>query len=123
MRGSTLLERVYYSVGGGFVVDTSEPDKPAAGPRFPTRSRPALSSLRLCKENGLSLSTLVLENEKALRPEAEVRAGVMQLVTTMRDCVRAAASAKGILPGGLKVKRRAASLLRKLRADASRAIR
>jgi L-serine dehydratase len=116
---ATLLERVYYSVGGGFVVDEADPEKTsAAAARFPYPFKTGAELLKLCKENGLSMSTLVLENEKTLQPEADVRAGVMKLVNTMRDCVKRGCEREGILPGGLKVKRRAASLLRKLRADA-----
>jgi L-serine dehydratase len=118
--GSTLLERVYYSVGGGFVVDESEPEKAhTSAQALPYPFKTGADLLKMCRENGLSLSTLVLENEKALRPEHEVRAGVMKLVEAMRACVRRGCEREGILPGGLKVKRRAASLHRKLRADAS----
>ena len=116
--GETLLDRVYYSVGGGFVVDQSDPEKASADEKaLPYPFKTGAQLLELCKSNGLSLSTLVLENEKALRPEAEVRAGVMLLVEAMRACVRRGCEREGILPGGLKVKRRAASLHRKLRAD------
>lgn len=117
--GEPLLERVYYSVGGGFVVDQSEPESAEAGSQaFPYPFKTGAELLKLCKDNGLSLSTLVLENEKALRSEAEVRAEVMKLVEAMRACVARGCEREGILPGGLKVKRRAAALHRKLRADA-----
>jgi len=118
--GAPLLERVYYSVGGGFVVDESNPEPQGAAPDavpYPFKSGAEL--LKRCKDQGLSLSTLVLENEKALRSEAEVRAGVMKLVEAMRACVRRGCEREGILPGGLKVKRRAAGLHRKLRADST----
>ncbi len=122
--GALLLERVYYSVGGGFVVDQhgkSEGDGAAAQSHLPYAFRSGADLLRLCKANGLSLSTLALENEKALRPEADVRAGILKLVTTMRACVQRGCEREGILPGGLQVKRRAASLHRKLRAEATSA--
>ena len=118
--GATLLERVYYSVGGGFVVDEANPDKQdAEAQRMPYSFKTGAELLKLCKEHGLSLSTLVLENEKAFRPEAEVRASLLKIVETMRACVRRGCEREGILPGGLKVKRRAASLNRKLRAAAT----
>ncbi|HVJ88566.1 MAG TPA: L-serine ammonia-lyase [Labilithrix sp.] len=118
--GATLLDRVYYSVGGGFVVDESDPEAPlTAGMVLPYPFRTGTELVRLCKDNGLSLSTLVLENEKALRSEADVRSGVLQLVEAMRACVRRGCEREGLLPGGLKVRRRAASLHRKLRADAA----
>ncbi len=118
--GASLLERVYYSVGGGFVVDESNPDtQDAEAQRVPYPFKTGAELLKLCKEHGLSLSTLVLENEKAFRPEAEVRAGLLKIVETMRACVHRGCEREGILPGGLKVKRRAASLNRKLRAAAT----
>ncbi len=116
--GAVLLERVYYSIGGGFVVDEAHPEAGTdASTPFPYPFRSGADLLRLCKEHGLSLSTLVLENEKTLRPEAEVRAGVLRLVEAMRACVRRGCAREGVLPGGLKVKRRANALHLKLRAD------
>jgi L-serine dehydratase len=117
--GATLLERVYYSVGGGFVIEDGRMVKsPDASAPLPYPFRSAADLLRLCKAHGLSLSTLVLENEKTARSEAEVRAGVLRLVEAMRACVRRGCEREGILPGGLKVKRRAAALNRKLKVDA-----
>ena len=117
--GEVLLERVYYSVGGGFVVDEAHADEPimATKDSFPYPFRTGAELLAQCKAHGLSVSTVVLENEKTMRPEAEVRASVLRLVETMRACVRRGCEREGILPGGLKVKRRAAGLHRRLRAD------
>jgi L-serine dehydratase len=123
-QGAMLLERVYYSVGGGFVVDEngkSQGDASASLPELPYAFKSGADLLRLCKANGLSVSTLALENEKVLRPETEVREGILKLVATMRACVRRGCEREGILPGGLKVKRRAAALHRKLRAEAASA--
>ena len=118
--GEVLLERVYYSVGGGFVVDESQKgDELALAATAPYPFRSGADLLRLCKEHGLSLSTLMLENEKAWQPEAQVRAGLLKIIETMRACVVRGCEREGILPGGLKVKRRAAALHRKLRADVS----
>lgn len=127
--GALLLERTYYSVGGGFVIDDAKngTDSVASGADVGPASVSALvypfktgaDLLRLCKAHGLSVSTLALENEKTLQPEADVRAGVLRLVDTMRACVKRGCEREGILPGGLKVKRRAAGLHRKLRAEAS----
>lgn len=132
--GALLLERTYYSVGGGFVIDDEKNGVtnggPAGGSSRVASASPAATAyaypfktgselLRLCKEHGLSISTLALENEKTCASEAEVRAGILRLVETMRACVKRGCEREGILPGGLKVKRRAAGLHRKLRADAS----
>ncbi|MGP3986453.1 L-serine ammonia-lyase [Streptomyces sp. 3N207] len=118
--GTPLLEKTYYSVGGGFVVDED-----AVGEdriklddtilRHPFRTGDEL--LRLTRETGLSVSRLMLENEKAWRTEDEIRAGLLEIWQVMRDCVARGLSQEGILPGGLKVRRRAATSARQLRAE------
>ncbi|MFB7474816.1 L-serine ammonia-lyase [Kitasatospora sp. NPDC056184] len=118
--GSTVLEKTYYSVGGGFVVDEDaigadrvKPDDTAL--KYPFRTGEEL--LRLTRETGLSISGLMLENEKAWRTEEEIRAGLLEIWRVMQECVRAGMSREGILPGGLKVRRRAAAAARALRAE------
>lgn len=119
--GAELASRVFYSVGGGFVVN-AQGEAEGASVRgdgevpHPFTSGEAL--LARCDETGLSVSTLVMENERALRPEAEVRARALRVWAIMRDCVRRGIEREGILPGGLKVRRRAAAMHRRLRADA-----
>ncbi|MET8577855.1 L-serine ammonia-lyase [Streptomyces sp. NPDC005012] len=117
--GEELLHKTYYSVGGGFVVDEE-----AVGAdrvklddtvlKHPFRTGDEL--LRLTKETGLSVSSLMLENEKAWRTEEEIRAGLLDIWRVMRECVDRGMSREGILPGGLKVRRRAAVTARQLRA-------
>ncbi len=121
--GGVLLERIYYSVGGGFVVDHS--GAPADG-SLPAQQAPArypfnnaAELLALAEEHGLSISSLMLANECLHEPEPVVRARVLTLWAAMDACVRRGCEREGILPGGLKVKRRAASLHRRLRAEAS----
>ncbi|WP_149184106.1 L-serine ammonia-lyase [Streptomyces sp. TRM49041] len=118
--GATLLEKTYYSVGGGFVVDED-----AVGAdrivlddtvlKYPFRTGDEL--LRLTRETGLSISALMLENEKAWRTEDEIREGLLEIWRVMRECVARGMSREGILPGGLKVRRRAANTARKLRSE------
>ncbi len=115
--GTELKSKVYYSVGGGFVVneeaagiDRIVPDTTRL--RYPFKSADDL--VRLCKEHSLSVSQLMLENEKAWRTEEETRSGLLKIWQVMQDCVRHGCENEGILPGGLKVKRRAAELYRKL---------
>ena len=117
-----LLERTYYSVGGGFVIDDEHQGgaAPATVPGAPPLPYPFKSGAELlaqCHTHGLSISTLVLENEKVARSETEVRAGALHLLETMRACVKRGCEREGILPGGLKVKRRAAALFRQLRLE------
>ncbi|MFI5797249.1 L-serine ammonia-lyase [Streptomyces sp. NPDC051677] len=118
--GAELLAKTYYSVGGGFVVDEE-----AVGAdriklddtvlKYPFRTGDDL--LRLTKETGLSISSLMLENERAWRTEDEIRAGLLEIWRVMQGCVSRGMSREGILPGGLRVRRRAAMTARQLRAE------
>ncbi|MET9395414.1 L-serine ammonia-lyase [Streptomyces sp. NPDC006624] len=118
--GAELLTKTYYSVGGGFVVDED-----AVGAdriklddtvlKYPFRTGDEL--LRLTEETGLSISALMLENERAWRTEEEIRAGLLEIWRVMQACVARGMSREGILPGGLKVRRRAANTARKLRSE------
>jgi L-serine dehydratase len=116
-----LAERVYYSVGGGFVVDHAGAPADGALPAdqvqvpYPFNSGEEL--LRHALDHGMAISSLMLENEKALVPEADVRARVLEISAAMDLCIRRGCEREGILPGGLKVKRRAAGLFRKLKSD------
>jgi L-serine dehydratase len=117
----TIAERIYYSVGGGFIIDhTGAPaDGTAAADQktvpYPFNSGAEL--LKLSHDHGMGLSSLMLENEKAHASEADVRARMLQIWQAMEACVKRGCEREGILPGGLKVKRRAAALYRKLKSD------
>lgn len=115
--GLQLRSREYYSVGGGFVVD----DSAAGADRIvedqtplPYPFKTAKDLLAHCTEHGLSISQVMRENEKAWRPDEETRAGLLRIWQVMQDCVAAGCRTEGIMPGGLKVKRRAAGLYRQL---------
>jgi L-serine dehydratase len=115
--GEVLLERTYYSVGGGFVVNQA-----AAGEDrivedttvLPFPFTTAVQLLRHCDEQGVSISQIMLQNERAWRSEADIRAGLLHIWSVMQDCVERGCRTEGVLPGGLKVKRRAARLYRQL---------
>ncbi|MER5376571.1 L-serine ammonia-lyase [Streptomyces sp. NPDC002553] len=119
-RGEELLTKTYYSVGGGFVVDED-----AVGAdrivlddtvlKYPFRTGDEL--LRLARETGLSISSLMLENERAWRTEEEIREGLLEIWRVMQACVARGMSREGLLPGGLRVRRRAAMAARQLRAE------
>jgi L-serine dehydratase len=119
--GAVVAERIYYSVGGGFVVDhTGAPadgSTPAERTVVPYPFNTAAELLQLAEEHGKSISGLMLDNEAALRPEAEVRRGLVEIWRAMEACVTRGCEREGILPGGLKVRRRAAALHRKLKSD------
>ena len=118
--GSCLRERTYYSVGGGFVVD----ENAAAGDRIVADRTPLkypfLSGVALldrCRESGLPISEVMLANELAWRTEPEIREGLLHIWQVMQDCVDEGCETEGILPGGLKVPRRAHALHNKLSND------
>ncbi|MBI3899321.1 MAG: L-serine ammonia-lyase [Gammaproteobacteria bacterium] len=124
--GTELYKKIYYSVGGGFVVDEAAAGADRIVPdetplRYPFKSGADL--LRLCQEHKLSFSQIMLENEKAWRPEAETRAGLLKIWQAMQDCVKRGYQQEGVLPGGMKVKRRAAEMYRKLSGSPEAALR
>ena len=116
--GRALTTRVYYSIGGGFVVEEpsarpAAPDAPAEPPaRYPFRT--ARELLARCAEASLPISGVMLENERAHRPEAEIRAGLLGIWDVMQACVARGCKASGALPGALHGPRRAPTLFRKL---------
>ncbi len=124
--GLQLRAREYYSVGGGFVVDEE-----AAGADRIVEDRTELAYpfktakqlLALCAEHNLSISQLMLANEAAWRPEAETRAGLLNIWQVMQDCVTAGCRNEGTMPGGLKVRRRAAALHRQLSQNPEASLR
>jgi L-serine dehydratase len=118
--GSLLRERTYYSVGGGFVRDESyETDtvfvEDATPVPYPFRTGADL--LGHCASTGLPISEIMLANELSWRTASEVRSGLLDIWAVMAECVRNGCTHEGVLPGGLKVPRRARSLHEKLLAE------
>lgn len=112
-----LHRQTFYSVGGGFVIDeTAEgSDYLAEDPRtvaYPFESANQL--LELCREHDLSISQLMFENEKAWRSEEQIREELLNLWSVMQACVANGMATGGVLPGGLKVRRRAKVLHQQL---------
>ncbi|TVZ05539.1 L-serine ammonia-lyase [Trebonia kvetii] len=118
--GTELARGTYYSVGGGFVVDEaarSLTEGPGLVPDplpvpFPFTTGAEL--LAHAERTGLAISDIVLHNECARRPESQVREGLLDIWRVMRQCTEAGMRADGVLPGGLKVRRRAGALRRQL---------
>ncbi|MCG8914244.1 L-serine ammonia-lyase [Actinokineospora sp. PR83] len=118
--GERLAERTYYSVGGGFVLDQEAADGPvisADTTPVPYPFRTGADLLAHCAAHGLTVAEVMLANELVWRTEAEVRAGLLDIWQVMRDCVEAGCARDGVLPGGLKVPRRARALHEKLLAE------
>ncbi|WP_203834209.1 L-serine ammonia-lyase, partial [Actinoplanes campanulatus] len=118
--GTELLAKTYFSVGGGFVVPQNHSGVRDTHARVPYAFSSGAELLSLTRTTGLSIARLMLANEAASRPEAEVRAGLLGIWQVMRDCVAAGLDAEGVLPGSLRVRRRAAGIARQLRASGPR---
>ena len=117
--GEEFRAQAYYSIGGGFVVDEEDAERPvvkeaAADIPYPFSSGNQL--LQLCTDTGHSISHLMLENEKALLPEDTIRRELSDIWTAMRECVQRGCKTEGVMPGGLQVQRRAPTLYRRLQA-------
>lgn len=119
--GVQVRSRTYYSVGGGFVVDEAAAGADRIKPDSTVVRYPFLTGeqlLEVTTRTGLSISEVMLANERSWRSEADVRAGLLEIWRVMRECVQRGCERDGVLPGGLKVRRRAAELRRGLVADA-----
>ncbi len=116
--GDALLrERTFYSVGGGFVVDEAAAGADRIAPDLTIPAHPFGSGAELlarCTDTGLPISGVMLANELSWRSEADVRAGLLDIWAVMTECVRNGCRSEGVLPGGLKVRRRAPELYRDL---------
>ncbi|WP_225787205.1 L-serine ammonia-lyase [Pseudomonas sp. Marseille-P8916] len=115
--GLQIRSREYYSVGGGFVVDEEAAGQDRIVEDTTVLAYPFKTAKELlahCTAQQLSFSQVMLANEAAWRPEAETRAGLLRIWQVMQDCVEAGCRHEGILPGGLKVRRRAPALYRQL---------
>jgi L-serine dehydratase len=104
----------YYSIGGGFVKAEGEELNAQSKVELPFPINTAGDLLHWCIKTGLPVSEIVLENENAWRPEQETRAKVLEIWRVMTECIYRGCHSPGSLPGGLKVKRRAATLNTKM---------
>jgi len=112
-----ISRKNYYSVGGGFVVDESAAEQDcliedSSSVAYPFDSASEL--LTLCEQHQMSISQLMMENEKTWRTEQQVREGLLNLWSVMQSCVANGMNNGGILPGGLNVRRRARELHQQL---------
>jgi L-serine dehydratase len=122
--GELIAEETWFSIGGGFVVRDGMGDEggdASAALPFPFRSGADL--LDIGARTGLTIAELVLANECARRPKAEVEGELDRIAAVMFACIERGLDAEGELPGGLKVKRRARAIRHRLQADASRNLR
>lgn len=112
-----IIERTYYSIGGGFVLEDDGSGrlelKPDPTP-VPYPFRTGADLLKVTSEHRLTIPELMFANECARRTEAEVRSGLAEIWMVMQECVANGCNTSGVLPGGLRVRRRAARLYKDL---------
>lgn len=124
--GAELLSRCYYSVGGGFVVGDLIAEG-GAGKKIPVPDVSVLAHpfhsgaelLQQCRATGLTIAGLMRANEAHWRSNAEIDSGLLKIWQVMQDCVARGCRSQGLLPGGFKVRRRAAQLYATLSASAA----
>ncbi|RUO48744.1 L-serine ammonia-lyase [Pseudidiomarina aquimaris] len=120
-----IYKDLYYSIGGGFIVrdadfdDTLEEAIEQSSKPIPYPFDSAAELLSQCNEHGLRISSLMLANEKVFRSEKEIRERLMHIWQTMDECIDRGIKTEGILPGGLKVRRRAPGLYQRLKNEKS----
>lgn len=125
-QGETLAEQIWYSIGGGFVIDEAEAGRNSAaeapeGEPYPFDNCNTL--IEIGDREGLSIPEIMLANETAFRSEAEVRERVAGIWQAMEDCIERGVREAGTLPGGLNVRRRAPDMQKRLEEDPERASR
>lgn len=107
--------KTYYSIGGGFIVDEENFGKEqVSSVKVPYMYTKAEGLLAHCKENGLSVSALVMANERAMNTDDEINTYFANIWKAMRECMERGMNVEGILPGPLRVPRRAAALRQQL---------
>jgi L-serine dehydratase len=128
--GTEIENRVYYSVGGGFVVSdevahdgTKQKVIAPDATVLPLPFRSGEELLQVCEREKLSIAQVMRVNERHWRTDAEIDAGLLRIWRVMQDCVERGLRTEGVLPGGFKVKRRAAPLYRDLTSNPEAALR
>ena len=108
----TLFQEKYYSIGGGFVLTEDEMINPVPLVQEPVPNdfSSVEELLKITEEKQKSIYEIILENEEALRSPEEVHDLIIEIWMVMNHCIEMGVNAKGILPGGLKVKRRAGEI-------------
>jgi L-serine dehydratase len=119
--GQLLLRRAYYSIGGGFVVSAEELEALAEAPHIkqdvPYPFANAKDMLEMSLASGLSIAKMKQANEEVQRSRASLTSGIDEIWSVMDGCIERGLHSQGILPGGLKVKRRAHDIFRQLDAQ------
>ncbi|WP_104043409.1 L-serine ammonia-lyase [Arthrobacter sp. ZGTC412] len=123
--GNVLHTATFFSVGGGFIVregeeDAAQHELEESKKELPLPFRTAAELLEHCRETGLGISDVMRVNEEDSRTEAEIREGLLHIYSVMEGCVATSLKREGVLPGGLKVRRRAPDWYDRLKKESSR---
>ncbi|MBC6412175.1 MAG: L-serine ammonia-lyase, iron-sulfur-dependent, subunit alpha, partial [Hyphomonadaceae bacterium] len=119
--GKRLRQQTYYSTGGGFIASKAQLQKPAVGdivmtgPAVPYPFTCCDELLDFCKKNNLAVHHVIYANEDAVRPRATTDAALDHIMEVMMACIDRGLNSGGLLPGSLKVKRRAPGIWQKIR--------
>lgn len=117
LKNGDSIAETYYSIGGGFVIKEGEVESSNASIQLPFPIDHSEDLLHWCRKTGLSISDIVMENEHCWRSEEDTKSGMLGIWQVMKDCIYRGCHTRGVLPGGLNVKRRAADLNSKLLPD------
>ncbi|CNH96628.1 L-serine ammonia-lyase [Yersinia vastinensis] len=110
-----VLSKTYYSIGGGFIVDEEHFGKAAVNAvSVPYPFNSAAEILANCEQTGMSISGMVMQNELAMHSKEEIESYFTAIWQTMRACIDRGLNTEGVLPGPLRVPRRASALRRLL---------
>jgi L-serine dehydratase len=127
--GETLLERTYYSVGGGYVVEEDGGELQVEGEQAAETGAAARYAYTSASEliafagaDNLTIAEIVRSNERLWRSDAEIDAAIARIWQAMQDCVRRGLEAEGVLPGRFRVRRRARLLHQALTANPEAAL-
>ncbi|MBD1540654.1 L-serine ammonia-lyase, partial [Arthrobacter sp. S13_S34] len=123
--GNVLHSATFFSVGGGFIVREGEEDAALqeleeSKQELPLPFRTAAELLEHCRVTGLGISEVMRVNEEDSRTPEEIRAGLLHIYSVMEGCVATSLKREGVLPGGLKVRRRAPDWYDRLRKESAR---
>lgn len=118
-----IYSETYYSIGGGFIMSEEEIAKKDSevkeNIKLPFVFGSAAQMLEICKNKNMTIAGLMLENEKAWRPEDETKLGLLKVWGVMQQSVQEGCVSEGVLPGPLKLPRRAPGLYRRLHSKSS----
>lgn len=123
--GEVLYKDLYYSIGGGFIVrdqdfdETLEEAIEQSSKPIPYPFDTAAELLAHCNEHSMRISSVMWANEKVFRSEDDIREDLLKIWRTMQQSIKNGISTEGILPGGLKVRRRASTLYHRLKKEKS----